>query len=204
MKKTVPVREPRQKRSIEKKEKIIQAGFELFCERGYQNTNTNEIAERAGVSIGTLYSYFEDKKSIFMVSFQLFLNTHLEPLLEELAKIPQPADVRVFVTKCIEVLENLYISSKNIIYELGTMQEADPEIMQFFAEYEDTLLSSFVKTLDRLGVSKNNLNEKMYLLYTTADALGQEAANHYHHSIKLEPLREVAINMLTHMLIASE
>ena len=33
------IREPIQKRSIEKKEKIIEAGFELICKKGYYNTN---------------------------------------------------------------------------------------------------------------------------------------------------------------------
>ena len=46
------IREPIQKRSIEKKEKIIQAGFELICDKGYYNTNTAEIAKSAGVSTG--------------------------------------------------------------------------------------------------------------------------------------------------------
>ena len=43
------VREPRQERSIEKKNKIIAAGYELFSENGYYGTNTAEIARRAGV-----------------------------------------------------------------------------------------------------------------------------------------------------------
>ena len=43
------IREPVQKRSIEKKEKIIKAGFDLICEKGYYNTNTAEIAKKAGV-----------------------------------------------------------------------------------------------------------------------------------------------------------
>ena len=41
------IREPVQKRSIEKKQKIIQAGFELICKKGYYNTNTAEIAKAA-------------------------------------------------------------------------------------------------------------------------------------------------------------
>ena len=39
------IRKPIQKRSIEKKEKIIESGFELICEKGYYNTNTAEIAK---------------------------------------------------------------------------------------------------------------------------------------------------------------
>mgnify|MGYP002970216084 CR=1 FL=1 len=41
------IRKPIQKRSIEKKEKIIQSGFELICKKGYYNTNTAEIAKAA-------------------------------------------------------------------------------------------------------------------------------------------------------------
>ena len=60
------VRNPIQKRSIEKKEKIIEAGFELICEKGYYNTNTVEIAKKAGVSTGIVYQYFNDKHDIFI------------------------------------------------------------------------------------------------------------------------------------------
>lgn len=36
------IREPIQKRSIEKKEKIIKAGFELICEKGFGSKNLDE------------------------------------------------------------------------------------------------------------------------------------------------------------------
>lgn len=59
------VRIPMQKRSIEKKEKIKNVAIELFSENGYNNVSTNEIAKKANISIGTLYNYFSDKKSIY-------------------------------------------------------------------------------------------------------------------------------------------
>ena len=49
------IREPIQKRSIEKKEKIIQAGFELIWQKGYYSTNTDEIPRVAGVSTRIIY-----------------------------------------------------------------------------------------------------------------------------------------------------
>ena len=60
------VREPRQERAIEKKNKIIKAGYELFSEVGYYGTNTAEIAKRAGVSTGIVYGYFQDKRDILL------------------------------------------------------------------------------------------------------------------------------------------
>ena len=59
------VRVPKQKRSMEKKEAIKKAALELFSTQGYHNTSTNEIAKKAGVSIGTLYSYYPDKRAIY-------------------------------------------------------------------------------------------------------------------------------------------
>ena len=41
------IREPIQKRSIEKKEKIIKAGFELICMQGYYNTNTARNSKKS-------------------------------------------------------------------------------------------------------------------------------------------------------------
>ncbi|WP_373563520.1 TetR/AcrR family transcriptional regulator, partial [Bombilactobacillus bombi] len=38
----------------------------LFIEENYFTVSTNEIAKNANVSIGTLYSYFNDKKAILL------------------------------------------------------------------------------------------------------------------------------------------
>jgi AcrR family transcriptional regulator len=195
------IREPQQKRSIDKKSRIMNAGFKLFCEKGYHNTNTSEIANKAGVSTGTVYSYFKDKKDIYVSSFENFLNNYLQPLVDDLANTPKPIDIRQFVDKCIEIFRNLYVNSKQTIKELGTMQETDPEIMQHFANYEDIILSAFVKALDTPNIDQQNLDEKMYLIYTLADVLGQEYAFGYHNSIRLDILREEVTNMLANLLI---
>ncbi len=60
------VREPKQKRSIQKKQLVIDTARKLFYKNGYYNTTTNEIAKQAGLSIGTLYSYFADKETILL------------------------------------------------------------------------------------------------------------------------------------------
>ena len=60
------VRTPRQERSIAKKKKIIEAGYELFSKVGYYATNTAEIAKHAGVSTGIVYGYFKDKRDILL------------------------------------------------------------------------------------------------------------------------------------------
>ena len=75
------IREPIQKRSIEKKEKIIQAGFELICQKGYYSTNTAEIARVAGVSTGIIYQYFKDKHDILIEGIRTYADSIFFPML---------------------------------------------------------------------------------------------------------------------------
>lgn len=79
------------------------------------------------------------------------------------------------------------------------MQESNPEIMQYFGAYEDMILESLVKTLDNPNVSKKDLNEKMYLLYTLADIWGQGHAFHYHASINLDVLHQQISTMTAYL-----
>lgn len=59
-----PRRVPVQERSRATVEAILQATAQILVERGYRGTNTNDVAERAGVSIGTLYQYFSNKNEL--------------------------------------------------------------------------------------------------------------------------------------------
>lgn len=195
----IPIREPIQKRPIEKKTKIIKAGLDLFCKKGFYNTNTVEIAKTAGVSTGTVYSYFKNKEDIYVASFEYFLDSYLRPLLDELETLPKPVDTQALIDKCIDLFINLYVNSKQTINELGLMQQSNPEIMQHFAAYEDMILSALVKTFDNPNITKKNLSEKMYLLYTMADILGQEHAFHYHKNIDLDVLRQQITAMITYL-----
>ena len=78
------IRMPKQKRSIEKRNRIIEKGFELICKNGYYNTNTNDIAKYANVSTGIVYQYFNDKKEIFLEGINLYYNSIMFPILDVL------------------------------------------------------------------------------------------------------------------------
>ena len=59
------VRTPVQQRAKAKKNRIVEAAYTLMKENGFEATNVRRIAQKANVSIGTIYSYFSDKKAIY-------------------------------------------------------------------------------------------------------------------------------------------
>ncbi|MFD4836337.1 TetR/AcrR family transcriptional regulator [Achromobacter sp. NPDC058515] len=59
-----PRKSPRQLRSQHTVDTILQATARVLATHGYAGTNTNLIAETAGVSVGSLYQYFPNKNAL--------------------------------------------------------------------------------------------------------------------------------------------
>jgi len=60
------VKHPKTQRGEQTLKKICEAAEELFAKNGYYATEIHEITQNAGVATGTLYTYFDDKKSLFL------------------------------------------------------------------------------------------------------------------------------------------
>jgi AcrR family transcriptional regulator len=59
-------RKPAQARALDTVEVILQASAQILEREGRTAFNTNHVAERAGISIGTLYQYFDNKQAILL------------------------------------------------------------------------------------------------------------------------------------------
>lgn len=56
---------PLRRRKDARPRELLSAAMSLFVQKGFAATRTDEIAERAGVSKGTLYLYFDHKEALF-------------------------------------------------------------------------------------------------------------------------------------------
>ncbi|TMZ52891.1 TetR/AcrR family transcriptional regulator, partial [Klebsiella pneumoniae] len=83
---TAPRKTPRQQRSRETVAAILEAAAQLFQRHGYTATTTNKIAERAGVSIGSLYQYFPNKEALLAALAQEHLETATASLIQAFAR----------------------------------------------------------------------------------------------------------------------
>jgi AcrR family transcriptional regulator len=70
--------EPRRRRKAERPQEIIEAAFAEFSRNGYATTTLDQIAERAGVTKGTIYVYFESKEHLFISMVREFTKPTVE------------------------------------------------------------------------------------------------------------------------------
>jgi len=57
------------KKSFKRKNELIEAAFDEFTSKSYENASLNAIIKNAGISKGTFYYHFQDKQALY-----LFLN----------------------------------------------------------------------------------------------------------------------------------
>ncbi len=120
-------RSPQQKRAQATTHAIVTAAEQLLVELGYARTSTNAIARRAGVSVGSLYQYFDDKEAVFRAVVQRHRD-EMMPLV--FAGLEEMADARSdLVGVTLEMMRKLaQVNARNprlmaaIENELGSLE----------------------------------------------------------------------------------
>lgn len=108
-------KQPRQSRSKQMVDAILQAAAEVFADLGYARTTTNKIADRAGVSVGSLYQYFPNKDSLLVQLLERHLadgNRVLDVALTRLADPNTPLEAGL----------------RQLLIDLTALHQADPAL----------------------------------------------------------------------------
>lgn len=190
---------PVQRRSIERKQKILSSGFKLFCEHGYYKTNTIEIAKHAGVSTGAVYSYFKDKREIYIAAFDSYLEEISGRLFEELEQsqtLPLPDFVENWVTVYLE----LYADSGHALAQLRMMILEDEEINRHFSDLENEYFMKLIRLLNKNGVERVDLMERIYTCCILIDALRQEQSSFSHIGLNFFIFKEQVTSTILQLL----
>jgi AcrR family transcriptional regulator len=132
-------RKPTQKRSIEKYEKIVAAAYKLFNEQGYHNITTADIAKEAGVATGSIYSYFTDKKDIFIeilrrIEDKFTIPTHDFWKGKSFIDLNDEASIKELFEDFIKLMMDYHDFSKKFHDDITILDLLDPDIQAFRRE----------------------------------------------------------------------
>ena len=194
------IREPVQKRSIEKKEKIIGSGFELICEKGYYNTNTAEIAKNAGVSTGIIYQYFKDKHDIFIEALKKFADNIFYPMLDIPLKNFDKNNLNEIVRKMIDNFIQNHKLSQSAHEEIMAMAHSDKDVAFYFHKREIEMTEKIYDLLVENGFDSKNLMEKSHIAIGLIDNLCHEIVYHKHSELDYNIMTDICIETIVKLL----
>jgi AcrR family transcriptional regulator len=165
------LRVPTQKRSLEKYDKILTAGFRLFNEQGYFNVTTADIAKEADVATGSVYSYFKDKKDIYIevrkrISLQFNQPTH--DFWEQNCHVDfqDSESIKNLFQIFIKLMMQHHNFSKLFHDDMMALDLLDKEIAALSAEHEKLRIQNTLDVFTLLSIPfKNQDAEDIFLHY---------------------------------------
>ncbi len=133
-------RKPKQVRSVETRNSILEAACELFQEQGYEKTTTHQIAGRADVSVGALYRYFADKEAILKEVYRRENSVLRDRILEEFSSISIVSqDVRSLIREALGRAFKIYAEHPRLRQVLGEQSRKVPELIELRQTQENEL-----------------------------------------------------------------
>lgn len=188
------IREPKQQRAIEKKEKIIESGFNLICENGYYNTNTAEIAKAAGVSTGIVYQYFKDKYDILIEGLEKYGDDIFFPMLKTKDIKFDKKDFEDLLKKMINHYINNHKVSNVAHEEIMSMVHSDKRVAEYYYKRELEMTASLKNILLSNGFDDKNLYEKVHIMMGLIDNLCHEVTYHKHNDMNYDIMTNLVID----------
>ncbi len=193
------VREPKQERSIEKKNKIVQAGYELFSQVGYYNTNTVQIAKQAGVSTGIVYGYFKDKRDILLDVLEIYIDKAFAPILDMIDNLRAPLDLKSLASHVLDGAIEIHNTQANIHEALHSMSHSDEAVNNKFIALEDEITQSIAQKFRALGIEPSDINERVHFAMDIVQSFSHEFVYDHHTYIDYTAMRTIVENTLVEL-----
>lgn len=170
-----PRKQPQQSRSKYTVDMILKATECLLVEHGWSGASTNRIAERAGVSIGSLYQYFPNKRSVVATLADRKLErveTQLHTAITQLADLPAPRFLELFCHQVVRIYDQdtqLLMLMEELATRLGQNERRLEARMRLVERLEEQLMHR----TDHLTV--RNPRRALMAAIAGADAMIHEA-----------------------------
>ncbi|WP_339322915.1 TetR/AcrR family transcriptional regulator [Paenibacillus sp. FSL W8-0194] len=125
------------KEAEERRNEILDAADELFGQKGFDGTSTNDILEKVGIARGTLYHHFKSKEDIMDALIARY-NVRLLGAAQEIA-----------LDKSIPVVERMI----RVVMALNLSGESSNEIMEHIHKPQNALMHQKIQRVIVNGVT---------------------------------------------------
>lgn len=190
------IRQPQQERSIEKKNKIIEAAYEIFSEVGYYAANTPEIAKKAGVSTGIIYGYFKNKRDILSYVLKIYINKVALPVMDYFETLNSDSDLKKAVSDVVDMTIDIHSSNANLHNILHSLAVTEKDINEDFIILEDHITSKASEKLSKLGVKIDNIKEKVLISMNLIQSFAHENTYDKHKYLNYNAMKNEVENII--------
>lgn len=139
-------------KSFDRKKELMEAALDEFGQKSYEEASLNNIIKNAGISKGTFYYHYLDKKALYLSLIQSSVDAKLEFMETKLKDTIHNADLNLFDHFRIQVKFGLEFGKNYPKYYLLSMMFLREKGNQIYHEAMDMLNDTSEKYYDELLV----------------------------------------------------
>src|ERR1700691_619019 len=185
-------RQPQQRRARETVEAVLDAVVRILKRGGVEAVTTNRVAEVAGVSIGSVYQYFPDKRAIFSALHERHIR-EIDRLVEAklMEHVASPLDT--LMRAMIEAMVDAHTSDPELYELLSTEVPHRAEGTRDFAvRLQGAFRLAIASRADELK-TRRDLDTVVFVVTHMVDALSHGAVLRRPSRLSLAAAREEAV-----------
>ncbi len=130
---SISVPKQRQKRAVETKNRLLDAGLRIFGEQGYHAMNTKIVAKEAGVSIGNFYNYFRNKRELIMEVFRRKYAEITEQFMDLVSSLDlEQMSGHAIVGALVDLVYAIHMENPGFHEQTARFKSADQEAKALF------------------------------------------------------------------------
>jgi AcrR family transcriptional regulator len=141
------VRPPKQKRSQQSLERVLDASIALLEENGFEAFTIQDVSKRAGVSVGAIYARFGNKESLLRVVHRHAMES-LRPEHDAVEAVDAaPADAREVILEAVRAIAEIFRGNEDLLRAFMHLGAIDDEIARRGSESSVDLARRFEATV---------------------------------------------------------
>ncbi len=134
------------------KERILEAAERIFSEKGYYDTKVYQIAEAAGVSVGTIYRFYDSKEDLYAEVIRTKLR-ELERRVSKSIKDKNPREaLEAYIGTVIDFFEDEKQFFELFMREVGSLVIPNEErlnLSEWYNRYVNKLSAIIKEGIER-------------------------------------------------------
>lgn len=134
------------KRGSERYEKFIQAGLEIFLEKGYEDTSLTDIIEKSGGSLASIYKFFDNKEGLFRAILERGFDS-FSSQIDEKINLKMSHKLEDFLTKFATIFFDIMCDKKTTFISRIIIMEGSKNGGKLSRDFLDQILSRVDKIL---------------------------------------------------------
>jgi len=164
-------RNPTQQRSRDRQERILAMATQLIAGKGSDQLKMSEIAERSGISIGSLYQYFPDKSSVIRTLAERYNAESRRCIAEAMEAVEDARSLQAAYSQLLDLYYEIVMATP-VMRDIWSGMQADKQLLQL--ELEESRVAGALLSQAMLRVypdcDKQQVEESAFLIWHLGEA----------------------------------